>query len=214
MKTKYTGYVWLACSAMFGLSLSITASAADVTKLVEACTGCHGEAGANTEADVPNIGSYSTDYVISTLNRFKNDVRPCTETEFRTGSQKGTKTSMCQIAKGLSDSDIDQIAEYFAEQTFVRNPQNFDAELATKGKSLFSSKCQDCHGSSGTLPGDHAGILGGQKMAYIAQQLKHFREGKRPYTNKQARMKQKLETLDDSDIEAIVNYLGSVQTTD
>lgn len=214
MKTKYTGYIKLACAAILGLSISTMASAADVAKLVETCTGCHGEGGANTEVDVPNIGSYSTDYLSSTLNRFKNDTRPCTETEFRTGSQKGTKTSMCQIAKNLSDSDIELVAEYFAEQTFVRNPQNFDAELAKKGKSLFSSKCQDCHGNSGTLPGDHAGILGGQKMAYIANQLKDFREGRRPYTNKQARMKQKLETLDDSDIQAIVNYLGSVQETD
>jgi len=211
MKKKHPGYALLACAALFGLSLSTLVSAADAPKLVETCTGCHGEAGANTEADVPNIGSYSAEYTSSALNRFKIKTRPCTETEFRSGSQKGKKTSMCQIASNLSDSDINQLAEYYAEQEFVRKPQNFDAALAEKGKPLFAGRCQDCHGDRGTLAADNAGILGGQKMAYLTQQLKDFKEGKRPYTEKQKRMKQKLEAATDDELKAIVNYLGSIQ---
>lgn len=211
MKTKHPGYALLACAALFGLSLSTMASAADAPKPVETCAGCHGEGGANTEADVPNIGSYSVDYLASALTNFKNKARPCTETEVRSGSQKGTKTSMCQIAGKLSDSDMNQIAEYYAEQNFVRKPQAFDAGLAEKGKALFASRCQDCHGDRGTLSADNAGILGGQKIAYLTQQLKDFKEGKRPYTEKQKRMKQKLEAATDDEIKAIINYLGSIQ---
>jgi sulfide dehydrogenase cytochrome subunit len=43
-------------------------------------------------------------------------------------------------------------------------------------------------------------------MAYIRQQMKFFKEGKRPMSNK---MKPKLEALDDAEIEAVINYFGS-----
>lgn len=211
MKTKHTGYALLAGAAIFGLSLSSQAAAADVNQLVEVCAGCHGEAGANAEPDVPNIGGYSFDYVTNTLNRFKSNDRPCTETEFRTGSRKGEKTSMCQIAKDLSEGDIEQLGDYYGELEFVRQPQQFDAALAEQGKALFERKCQDCHGESGTLAADNAGILGGQKMAYLERQLKDFKAGNRPYTKLQKRMKEKLDEMTDDEITAIVNYLGSVQ---
>lgn len=211
MKTKHTGYVLLAGAALFGVSLATTASAADAPKAVETCVGCHGEAGANAELDVPNIGGYSVDYTSSALLNFRNKVRPCTDTEVRSGSQKGTKTSMCQVAGGLSESDINQLADYYAEQEFVRKPQAFDAALAEKGKALFAARCQDCHGDRGTLQADNAGIIGGQKMAYLTRQLKDFKEGKRPYTEKQKRMKQKLDAATDDELKAIVNYLGSIQ---
>lgn len=211
MKIKLTGYAVLAGAALFGLSIATTASAADAPKAAETCVGCHGEAGANVELDVPNIGGYSTDYTSSALLNFKNKARPCTDTEVRSGSQKGTKTNMCQIASKLSDSDINQLAEYYTEQTFVRKPQAFDAELAKKGKPLFVGRCQDCHGDNGTLQADNAGILGGQKMAYLTKQLKDFKGGKRPYTEKQKRMKQKLDAATDDELKAIVNYLGSIQ---
>ncbi len=211
MKIKLTGYVALAGAALFGLSLATVAAAADAPKVAETCVGCHGEAGANAELDVPNIGGYSADYMSSALLNFKNKARPCTDAEVRSGAQKGAKTNMCQIASKLSDSDINQLAEYYAEQPFARKPQQFDAALAEKGKGLFASRCQDCHGDRGTLQADNAGIIGGQKMAYLSKQLKDFKEGKRPYNEKQKRMKQKLDAATDDEIKAIVNYLGSIQ---
>jgi sulfide dehydrogenase cytochrome subunit len=45
-------------------------------------------------------------------------------------------------------------------------------------------------------------------MAYLRQQIKFFKEGKRPINKK---MKPKLEALDDSEIEAVINYYGSLQ---
>ncbi|MDD5057405.1 MAG: c-type cytochrome [Sideroxydans sp.] len=195
-------------TALFGLSLSTSASAADVTKLVEPCFACHGKEGVSTEANIPSIASYSEDYISSTMKKFQKKIRPCIETEIRSGSKKGTKTDMCKIAAGLSESDIGQIGEYFVAQTFVRTPQVFDAELANKGKSIHKRKCDTCHTESGTVSSDHAGILGGQKMAYLRAQIKSFKDGTRPMS---AKMKPKLESLDDNEIEAVINYYGSVQ---
>ncbi|MCL4471435.1 MAG: c-type cytochrome [Gammaproteobacteria bacterium] len=196
MKTPHIGYALLACSALFGLSLSTAASAADVTKLVESCASCHGKGGASTELDVPIIGGYSAEYLSGSLKAYKDKERPC----------KDTKIDMCQVVKDFSDNDIKQVAEYFAEQKFVRTPQKFDAVLARKGKAIHDKGCEKCHSEGGSVASDDAGILAGQKMAYLDEQLKFFNEGKRPIPKK---MKPKLEALGKGDIEALIHYYGS-----
>jgi cytochrome subunit of sulfide dehydrogenase len=207
MTNAHIGTAVLACTAMF-LSLSTAASAADVDKLVEPCFACHGKNGNNTETDIPNIASYSEEYLTGSLKKYKDKIRPCVESAIRSGNKKGSKTDMCKIAAELSASDIAKIGEYFVEQTFVRTPQQFDAELAKKGKSVHNKNCYTCHSESGSVPSDHAGILAGQKIAYLRQQIKFFKEGKRPMSKK---MQPKLEALDDGEIEAVINYFASIQ---
>lgn len=182
------------------------ASAAGADNLVAPCFACHGTNGNNSETDVPNIASYSVYYLTGSLKKFKDKIRPCVETEIRSGDKKGSKTDMCQIAADLSDSDVRQIGDYFAAQTFVRTPQPFDAELAKKGKAIHDSKCSTCHDQDGGLPGDNAGILAGQKTAYLRQQVKFFKDGMRPMHK---RMKPKLEALDDGEVEAVINFFAS-----
>jgi cytochrome subunit of sulfide dehydrogenase len=201
-------YAAVACIALFGLSLPCAAFAGDINKLVEPCFTCHGKDGNSTEPNVPNIASYSEEYLAGTLKKYQKKERPCVESEIHSGSKKGTKSDMCKIAAELSANDIVQIGEYFVGQTFARTPQVVDAELAKKGKSVHNKSCYTCHGESGSLPSDHTGILAGQKMAYLRQQIKFFKEGKRPISKK---MKPKLEALDDSEIEAVINYYGSLQ---
>jgi sulfide dehydrogenase cytochrome subunit len=206
MTKERNGYILLACAALLGLSLSTAAFAGDVTKLVETCFSCHGKDGNSTESNVPSIASYSEEYLTRSLKRYQKKERPCVETEIRSGSKKGSKTDMCKITHDLSESDITQLGEFFVAQTFVREPQVFDAELAKKGRAIQKTKCDSCHSEGGSLASDHAGILAGQKMAYLRQQMKFFKEGKRPMSNK---MKPKLEALDDAEIEAVINYFGS-----
>lgn len=201
-------YIRKAAAALLGLFVFAATAAADETKLLETCLSCHGKDGNSTEKDVPNIASYSEEYLVRALKRYQNKERPCVETEFRSGSKKGTKTDMCKIARDLSDDDVAKLSEYYVAQTFVRSPQIFDAELAKKGKSVHNRSCYTCHGESGSLPSDHAGILAGQKMAYLRQQIGFFKEGKRPINKK---MKPKLEALDEGEIEAVINYYGSIK---
>jgi sulfide dehydrogenase cytochrome subunit len=208
MRKAQTGYVLLAGAALLGLSLATAASAADAGKLVETCFACHGKNGVSTDAKVPSIASYSVEYLAGSMKKYQKKERPCVEAEYLSGSKKGSKSDMCKIASGLSEDDVSQIGEFFAAQTFVRTPQAFDAELAKQGKSIHNTKCYTCHSDDGSLPSDNAGILAGQKMAYLRQQTKFFREGKRPMSKK---MKPKLESLDDAQIEAVVHYYGSIQ---
>lgn len=208
MTKKYTGYTLLACTAIFSLSLSTDASAADVNKLVETCVACHGMGGASSESDVPIIGGYSAVYLNRSLTAYNKQQRPCPETEYRSGDKKGTKTDMCQTVKDMSRDDIKQLAEYFAAQKFVRTPQKFDPELAKKGKEIQEKSCFRCHTEGGTVAGDDAGILAGQKMDYLDETFKEFTSGKRPIPEK---MKPKLEKLDKEGFDALINYYGSFQ---
>lgn len=208
MKRSTTGYILLACAALASLSLTTAASAADAPKAAESCIACHGKDGNSTDAHVPSIASYSEDYLGGSLKKYQNKERPCVESEYLSGSKKGTKTDMCKVAAELSADDIAKISEYFVAQTFVRTAQTTDAELVKKGKSVYKLKCYTCHSEDGSFPGDHAGILAGQKMSYVRQQIKFFREGKRAAPKK---MKPKIEGLDDGEVEAVVHYFGSIQ---
>jgi sulfide dehydrogenase cytochrome subunit len=197
-----------ACAILLGVSLSNAISAADVAKMVEPCLICHGKDGVSIDAEVPTIAGYSEDYFTFSLDMYKKEERPCIEAEYPAGSKKGLKTSMCEIVKDMSESDIELMGVYFAKQKFVRTPQTYDAELAKKGEAIHLSKCDECHSKSGTSPYDNAGILGGQNMDYLREQLKFVRDGKR-FTSK--KMKKRLEVFDDAGIEAVVHYYGSIQ---
>lgn len=208
MTKKYIEYTLLVCAALFGFSLMSGAWAIDVDKLVETCANCHGKGGASTESDIPIIGGYSAEFLVNNLTAYKNKERDCPETKYRAGSKKGTKTDMCQIVKDLNDSDIKQIAQFFAKQKFVRAKQKFDPALAKKGKEVHDMYCEKCHSEGGTVSKDDAGMPAGQWIPYLKQAFDEFNSGKRPIAKK---MKLKMDELDKADIEALINYYASFQ---
>jgi cytochrome subunit of sulfide dehydrogenase len=206
MTKRYAEYILLAVAALFSLSLMGNARAADVNKLVETCANCHGKGGASTEPEVPIIGGYSVEFLVNNLTAYKNKERDCPETEYRTGSKKGTKTDMCKIVKELGDSGIKQVAQYFAKQKFVRAKQKFDPALAAKGKEVHDMYCEKCHSDGGTVAKDDAGMPAGQWMPYLKRAFDEFNTGKRPIAKK---MKLKMDELSKEDIDALINYYAS-----
>lgn len=205
MKQKNIGFALSACGVFFSLAVA-TSAWADTGKLTESCVSCHGKEGANSEAAIPNIGGYSVEYMTGALKLYQSKERPCPETKIPSGSKKGTKSDMCQAVKGMSENDLKEVAEYFSKQKFVRTPQKFDAELAKKGKILHDKLCEKCHSEGGSVASDDLGILAGQKTAYLEEQFRFFKEGKRPIDKK---MKPKMEELDKAGAEAVINYYSS-----
>jgi len=206
MTTRRVGTALLACGALLGLSLATAASAADVSKLAEACDACHGKAGASTEKDVPIIGGYSQKYLEISLKAFKDKKWPCPETKIRTGPKKDTKTDMCKSAADLSDADMQEVAKYYSEQKFVRAKQESNAALAAKGLEIHNKNCKKCHSEGGSEASDDSGILAGQHMDYLTATFKTLVSGELPMKKK---MKVKIDELDKESIEALVNYYGS-----
>lgn len=202
-----TAFLPVLCAGAMLAALPLTAArAADLAELVDACADCHGPDGASTDPHVPIIGGFSEPYTTDSMIAYKEEERPCPEAEYLSGDKKGQKTTMCEIAKDLSDKEIEQLAKYYAEKPFVRAKQEFDAALAEKGKEIHESSCKKCHAEGGSLASDDSGILAGQWMPYMEQAFKEFGSGERPMVKK---MKPKFKKLEPADIEALVHYYGS-----
>lgn len=115
---------------------------------------------------------------------------------------------MCELSRELSEDDIDQLAQYYAAQKQVRVQQAFDAVLAARGAEIHSSKCEECHGREGGSPQNSTGVLGGQRMDYLREQIGFIKDGKRQSSKK---MRNRLDRLIPDEIEALVNYFGSIR---
>ena len=71
--------------------------------LAATCANCHGTQGRAVDgAAVPGLAGMPAAYMVDQLKTFKAGTRPA--------------TVMHQLAKGYSDSQIDQLAAYFAAQ--------------------------------------------------------------------------------------------------
>ncbi|MBM3396375.1 MAG: cytochrome c [Betaproteobacteria bacterium] len=91
----------LACILAFPI---VSVLAADLTPgryLAGTCASCHGTDGKSV-GSVPSLAGQSTDSLLSKIAEFKDGSRP--------------GTIMAQIAKGYTDEQMRQIAEFFASQ--------------------------------------------------------------------------------------------------
>ena len=191
------------------LTLGIPAlAAADVDALMENCNGCHGDNGVSQWSDVPTIAGLAEFVHVDALFIYQDEARPCAESEYRQGDTSRAATTMCAVAADLSESDIEALAAAYAVLPYVKAKQDFDAGKASAGKVLHDAKCDKCHSDEGTNPDDEAGMLGGQQMGYLSATFAAYMDGSREQPGK---MKQALDEMSADDIDALVNYYGSVQ---
>ena len=200
--------VMVAALAIAGSTASFKASAADVEKLVEDCAYCHGKDGVSSEPTIPTIGGVSEFVLSDTMFVYQDEARPCVETEYPEGPDKGKKTDMCKIAAQLSEKEIEGLAAYYSGKPFVPAKQEFDAQKAELGQKIHDRHCEKCHADGGSSAEDDAGILAGQWMPYLEQAFEAYSSGDREMPKK---MKPKYEKLDAADIDALINYYGSQQ---
>lgn len=185
------------------------ALAADPAKLFEQqCAACHGRNGASTEPTIPIIGGYSAKYVVDSLRAFRKKLRTCAEVTIPAGPKKGTRSDMCKVVDNLSEADGEALARYLAAQRFVRARQAFDAGKAQKGAAVYKLRCEKCHENNGASPDEDNGILAGQWMPYMREQMAGFRTGKRPIDDK---MKQRLDRVNKDEEEALLHFFASQQ---
>lgn len=93
--------------AIVSLGLSVVAApgaiagdAAAGKAKAESCVSCHGRGGKSTNPNNPNLAGQKKNYLIKAMKAYKD------------GSRKDPM--MNSLAAGLSDADIENIAEYFA----------------------------------------------------------------------------------------------------
>jgi predicted CXXCH cytochrome family protein len=100
-------YATLSCKAP-----AAKAHAGDIAAgraLAENCTACHGETGTSANAGWPNLAGQKPDYLANALKAFRAGLRK--------------DPLMGGVARGLSDTDIANVAAYFAAQNCPAAPQ-------------------------------------------------------------------------------------------
>lgn len=107
MKTTSPHWARLLGAAALALSASAVAHAQDKTTALHnrataaMCANCHGTDGRTVEGSaIPSLVGMPKEYHVLQMQAFKNGTRPA--------------TVMHQITKGLTDAQIDTIANYYA----------------------------------------------------------------------------------------------------
>ncbi len=167
------------------------------------CQGCHGEDGLSVENLIPHLaGQYAT-YIAKELRNFQSGARK--------------HPIMSVMAKTISDTDLADIAAYFASQDKMQgggwgvNP--VAKRLFLKGdESRNILPCVNCHGVSGEGKASNIGIspvIGGQHKAYLRAQLINWRDGQRT-NSPDGEMNKIAKSLTDPEIEALTDYISGL----
>ncbi len=183
-----------------------TANASDIDSLMGGCNDCHGDNGVSQWSDVPTIAGIDAFGIADALFMYRDEERPCSESEYRQGDTSRAATTMCAIAADLSDEDIEALGDAYGELDFVAAAQDFDAALAESGAAIHEQQCDKCHSDGGSNVEDEASILAGQQMTYLENSFADYLSGDRPQDKK---MKEKLEALSADDVKALVHYYAS-----
>lgn len=205
----------LALAGALTLTLATAAApAADAdaaNKAQTVCAACHGGDGNSFNGDWPKLAGQHASYSAAQLSAFR-----CAAT----GQPKGcvarnaaNSALMIGQAAALTDAEIAALAEHYAKQQI--KPGVADAKLVAAGQKLYqggnkqnaTAACIACHGPDGR--GNAAAkfpAIGGQHAAYVATQLRAYRDGSRRGDPNQM-MRNIAASLSDDEIQAVASYV-------
>jgi len=189
--------------------LLLQVARADILDDIEQCDSCHGMDGASTVSDVPSIAGVSPFIIEEYMFEYRDNARPCRESEFRAGDTERPATDMCTVAKELSEDEIVEIAGFYGSKAFMTAKQEFDAAKAAIGARLHRRECEICHSDGGSYADDDAGMLAGQWMPYLEQVFADYATGERGMLEE--KMQEKIDLLDTESISALIHYYASLQ---
>jgi sulfide dehydrogenase cytochrome subunit len=184
------------------LIATTAAPAGDFVKLVQSCEHCHGKDGNSTTPDVPIIAGFSYEGFLNTIDVFREGDRIARE--FHKPGEP--ETVMNDIAKGLSDEDAQNLADYFSKRDFKPAQQSVNTELARRGEVIHKKSCERCHTDNGAHPVEDAAILAGQWTPYLRRQFDNFLSGKRMVPRSMLR---RIKKLSKEDVEALLQFYAS-----
>lgn len=170
------------------------------SRLVTTCFQCHGsEPFATLQPKIPRLRGQYKAYLALQLRHF------------RTWERLDPSETMNDIAYGLTDKEIDEVAGYFS--SFFTVPKPTDApkvdapneELYKKGEKIATDNCVSCHqnpANSGLPSDEHLPILAGQSKQYLMVQLFRFKRN----DSRSALMHRYVKDLQYDDIEALATF--------
>ena len=195
------------------------AHVAGSTLAVQVCASCHGSAGNAIMPTFPNLAGQQKSYLVAQLTAYRAHTR----------SDADAVSYMWGIAAHLSDAQIQQLADYYAQaipthSTRTAAPSPMPATPSTDGvasvavatgASLFHQgvptrgipACAACHGAAGE--GSHLfPRLAGQQKAYLIKQLNIFQ--KTDLRPQGVAMKAVTHALTQPDMRMVSEYISSL----
>ncbi len=127
------------------------------------CAACHGAQGNSVNLPGPNLAGQKEAYLVDALKGY------------RTGARDNPM--MGPLAKGLSDSDVEDLAAYFAGLSCKRSA-DAGKQAASAGQTT-ASNCAACHGASGVSVNPLWPNLAGQSKDYLLNALRAYKGGGR-----------------------------------
>lgn len=162
----------------------------------ESCRYCHGPAAVDGVPPIPVIDGQDVGYLIKQLE------------DYRAGRRHDPSMMMGSAMLLLEQRDEPEVAHYFnrhpTSETTSDTDQYLGARLYREGANGVMA-CASCHGLPDPPPGYPR--LTGQTRAYLAQQMRAFRDGTR--TNDPGHLMQAAaRSLTPAQTRAVVDYLG------
>jgi len=117
---------------------------------------------------------------------------------------------MTPIAAALSDTDMADLAAFFAAQRPAAPPNGAAASTASEAGQRIAEgyHCNDCHGR--TFEGrDYAPRLRGLSREYIVAQMRGFKA--RTRGDLDGAMTQAAQPVSDADIDPLADYIGALR---
>jgi cytochrome subunit of sulfide dehydrogenase len=166
--------------------------------LANTCVGCHGQGGSSLGPATPTISGMAVDTFTDAMKNYRDGKRP--------------STVMGRLAKGYTDEDIAEMANYFVTQKFVRVAQKTDPEKVKLGRKLHKENCDKCHEDNGFKDEDGSSILAGQWLPYLQFQMVDFNAKKREMPEKMAkRVDAMIKEHGDKSLDAVSHFYASQQ---
>jgi cytochrome c553 len=156
-----------------------------------ACAGCHGETGVSGISGMPSLVGLDPKYVMASMQAYKSGER--------------AHDMMKAIAAGASDSDLNNMALYYALQKPARAQTPAEGNPAAGKKA--AAACGACHGESGVSGNPATPSLAGQDAQYLAAATQAYKDGSR----KDESMKEPVAKLDERAIKDIAAFYAAQQ---
>lgn len=115
---------------------------------------------------------------------------------------------MAPFAKGLTDSQIVELATHYAELPAEKSAEPIDQALVPRGEALSKGlRCGNCH-QANYAGGEQIPRLAQQRIDYVIDSLLAYRDGRRYGID--TSMNGVMVGVSDPDIRALAHYLATV----
>ena len=190
--------LWLSCGGPL-----TTANSAEIEEIAEnECGACHGPKGLSEKPSIPSIGGFSDSAILDLLTTYENNFRKARRVQM----DDGTETDMIEVIDTFTEAELEEIALYYARQTWVPIEQEYDRKIAAEGARLHKVKCNKCHIAGGSVQASDHALMAGQWREYLEDEFRNFDDGSRRMSSK---MQQKYETLNAEGKQAIIEFYVS-----